>query len=437
MYADAALRVSRARCVSTNKALHVVCDSFYGKEVKVLLLAENWPPRVGGIERYLSGLMSSLGGQKVSVDVIAPRLAVSSRSASSRAVGGKREERNITVERLRFFWPLMKPAWLPLWWFVSRRVRAEHYDVVLCGKALFEGMLAWRLKRQYGVPYVVFTYAMEIEVWRAHKRTRRQLQRVLQEAARVVYINNVTRRVLRELGVREGQLYQLLPALEETALWPVPPERVAAVLQRYEIRQPYILSVGRLIKRKGFDTLLSAFAALDQVRFEDVQLVLVGDGPEYGALDAQASAEWVDTSVHLLVQIADDELAALYAGAAVFALTPRELPGDMEGFGIVYLEAAAHAVPAVATATGGVPEAVRDGETGLVVADTVLAVREALARLLSDSELRGRLGEAARERVRREFLWPARAAALRATLTQVSGAATSLGVGKTAESVLW
>lgn len=315
----------------------------------------------------------------------------------------------------------MKPAWLPLLWYLARRQRAEKYDAVLCGKALFEGLAALALKKRYGVPYVVFTYAMEIATWQREKRTRQKLAAVLREAARVCFINEKTKSALRELGVSETQLLKVPPALDEAAGATVTETRIREVLKKYYIKQPYILSVGRLISRKGFRTLVGAFAALDQVRFAPVHLVIAGDGPERAALAAQASREMIETSVHVLTGVTDEELAALYAGAAVFALAPRELPNDFEGFGIVYLEAAAHSVPAVATATGGAQEAVIHEQTGLLVPpDDVAALSDALARLLDDEALGSRLGTAARERVHREFLWPERAEQFRAELARIT-----------------
>ncbi len=378
--------------------------------MRLLLVTENWPPRVGGIERYLSGLTHALRVQGAQVNVVAP--------------AGKSEIRNPKSEsevvRRRFFWPLLKPAWLPLLWYLMRRHKAENYQAVLCGKALFEGLVGLALKKRYGIPYVVFTYAMEIAVWQQDARTRRKLSAVLREAAIVCYINEMTKHTLGELGVSDEGLLKLAPALPEAACATVREEHVASVLKKYAIKVAYILSAGRLIPRKGFDALLAAFAALDQMKFADARLVIAGDGPQREELLAQARRELVETSVHVLTDVSDEELMALYAGASVFALVPTELPGDFEGFGIVYLEAAAQGVPAVASKTGGAQEAVLHEQTGLhVPPDDVPALRDALARLLGDKALGQRLGEVARERVRQQFLWPARAAVLQARLSEI------------------
>lgn len=356
--------------------------------MRVLLIAENWPPRVGGIEDYLTHV--AFGLPRGSVTVVAP---------FQRGVEPHSTDGGVIVNRRRMFWPLIRPAWLPLFVNLFRAVKREPADIVLCGKALFEGHIGYYLKRWLGIPYIVFTYAMEIETW-ANGRQRRALQRVLKAADRVAYINDETAATLRRLGVTDKQLVKIWPGVDEKFF--ETPDKVEDTLQRYEINQPYILSVGRLVERKGFDTLIEAFASLDQARAGAVQLVIVGEGPDRHRLEKLAEGQ---AGIHLLGSVRTDDLRRLYAGAAVFALTPRRVGDDYEGFGIVYLEAAGAGVPAVATRSGGAGEAIVNQETGLVVQADARAVRDALARLLDDSALRDKLGARAKKRAWDQFRW--------------------------------
>ncbi|MEK7556897.1 MAG: glycosyltransferase family 4 protein [Patescibacteria group bacterium] len=378
--------------------------------MKVLLLAENWKPRVGGIERYLEGITGALSEQGFQVEVVAPK-------------------------NRRFFWPVVKPAWLPLFIFLWRKAKRNEFQVLLCGKALFEGLVGYYLKKRLGIPFIVFTYAMEIDVWQKDDVTWRKLVRVLKGADRVVYINEVTKKRLQELGVRDEQLLKVQPgvSIQDT------------VSSKQYAGKRYVLSVGRLIQRKGFDTLIEAISQLDQTRFGDVELWIAGDGPDKKRLMDLAEAEYLIRSatelaspsqgeaplltkersigdrVRFLGQVPDEELQRLYAGAEVFALTPRNLAGDIEGFGIVYLEAALHSVPAVATKVGGVSEAVIQEETGILVEpDSPAAVAVALSRLLANREQRDRLGNQARLRVQEEFTWTKRAEPLTQALKKLT-----------------
>jgi phosphatidylinositol alpha-1,6-mannosyltransferase len=152
-----------------------------------------------------------------------------------------------------------------------------------------------------------------------------------------------------------------------------------------------------LVPRKGFDVVIEAMAGLD------AQLAIAGAGRDRARLERRARG-----GVQFLGRVADADLPALYACADVFAMCCRDRWRGLEaeGFGIVFLEAAACGVPAVAGRSGGSHEAVADGETGYVVPPRdVAAARSAIGRLLADDELRARMGAAARTRAAGEFAY--------------------------------
>lgn len=378
--------------------------------MRIWLLAENWPPRRGGIENYLTHIAEQLGQMGHTVTVIAPHSAPPTGGASR---GRPFDLPNVTVIRRRFFWPLVRPAWLPLYLFLWRRAKTDRPDVILCGKGLFEGLVGYYFKKYLAIPYVVFTYAMEINTWNSGRGTRRKLSRVLAQADRVVHINEVTAKSLRELGVTDKQLIKILPGVDERFLRDISASLAEGTAQHFGVKAPYVISVGRLIPRKGFDTLIEAFSKLDQTKFAAVKLVIVGEGPDKARLMQIVADNYMQTTVVWLGAVDDKHLPALYAGAEFFALTPRDVDGDIEGFGIVYLEAAAAGKPALGTNTGGVPEAVVHEETGLLVdGEDPDSVASGLARLLADGPLRQRLGEQAQARVQADFQWQKRAEAL-------------------------
>lgn len=370
--------------------------------MNIVLLTENWFPRVGGIENYLRQLAEHL--PKESVTVIASKTS----SEVSEPEYGK-GIRQIIYKR--FFWPIAKPAWLPLYIWMHRSARREKVDLLLSGKGLFEGLVGYYLKKYLGIPYIVCTYAMEIEVWSRSGGTRRKLQRVLTHADRVVYINDVTKQHLLSLGVAEAQLVKIWPGVHPRFLYSPSADADKAVVRRYSLEpNKYILCVSRLVERKGVDTLIEAFAQLDQTKFSHLKLAIVGTGPELEKLKKCSQQNYVETSVMFLGAVADDDLPALYRNAQFFALTPKDVPDDIEGFGMVYIEAAAAGRPALATRTGGVKEAVLHKETGLLVTPgSVSAIAEGLRYLLEHTDEREQLGRAARERAYKEFRWDKRA----------------------------
>jgi phosphatidylinositol alpha-1,6-mannosyltransferase len=159
------------------------------------------------------------------------------------------------------------------------------------------------------------------------------------------------------------------------------------------------------VARKGQDTVIRALPQVAAL-VPGVRYVIVGDGPMRSHLADLAAATGVASRVDFRGFAADDDLPVLYAAADVFAMVSRHLAaaGDVEGFGIVYLEANAAGRAVVAGRSGGVEDAVIDGETGVMVdPESIDEVAEALIRLLRDDDLRRRLGEQGRTRVRRDF----------------------------------
>jgi phosphatidylinositol alpha-1,6-mannosyltransferase len=143
--------------------------------------------------------------------------------------------------------------------------------------------------------------------------------------------------------------------------------------------------------------------------------VLVGEGPHRSRLEEVTAELGLGNLVHFAGRATDDELARWYQSADVFAMCSEERPreGAVEGFGIAFLEASASGLPVVATNSGGIPDAVADGETGLLVPPGhVAAVSQALRRLLDDPALAARMGDAGRRRVLTHFNWGNTAAAV-------------------------
>jgi phosphatidyl-myo-inositol dimannoside synthase len=367
--------------------------------MKLLLLAENWLPRVGGIENYLQSLTENLA-QKHDMKVVVPKI---------KGTQDKENKSGLSVERHHFFYGWVRPKWLFLYWDFKKRVKREEIDLMLCGKALFEGWLAYRLKEKSGLKYVIFTYGTEIEQWASKWWTRYKLKKVLKEAELVIYINDVTKKKLLELGTREDQLMEVLPGVHDRFCRNLADELILGTVRHYGISQPYILCVSRLVDRKGIGLLIEAFADLDQVNFSDWKLVIVGNGDEKDNLKSQVSDQFAEKSVYFLTDVPDRHLPALYAGAEIFALTPKEIKGDIEGFGMVYQEASASGTAVLGTQTGGVAKAVLNQETGILVEpNSVESIKKGLTQLIEDKDLRNKLGRNGQERSRLEWRWEQR-----------------------------
>jgi glycosyltransferase involved in cell wall biosynthesis len=178
---------------------------------------------------------------------------------------------------------------------------------------------------------------------------------------------------------------------------------------------PYVLAVGRVGEKKGFDLLLAGYAAMEPAD-RTADLCIGGAGPVLERLEAQAEESGIGDRVHFLGRLTRDQVAAAMAGATVFVM-----PSRLEPFGIVVLEAWRAGTAVVATSRGGPPEFVRDGDDGLLVDpfDTV-AVARVLGRILTDGRLRQSIAAAGRDRIG-EFAWPVVADRYRGVYAAVLG----------------
>lgn len=254
-------------------------------------------------------------------------------------------------------------------------------------------------------------------------------RRIYGRAAAVVAVSRFTADLLKEFGVPAERIRVILPGADLSRFRLSPEEREAArraVRERLGIgpSAPVLLTVGRLVRRKGHDTVLRALPRVLE-RLPDCVYLVAGDGPERGRLEALSRRLGLAGHVRFLGRVSDDDLPGLYAASDLFCMVSRNLGGrDVEGFGIVYIEAAACGLPSVAGDEGGPAEAVLHGETGLLVpARSPSAVADAALSLLSDPARRRALGEAARRRALTHFSWDRVAREFEELLRELEGPA--------------
>jgi phosphatidylinositol alpha-1,6-mannosyltransferase len=213
-----------------------------------------------------------------------------------------------------------------------------------------------------------------------------------------------TARLLEGTGWHHGSVDVVYPGVDATRFRP--DAKPLGLRQRLGAPDALILmSVARLQRRKGHDLVIRALPELLR-QWPMTRYVIVGDGNERRALEALTTSLGVERAVHFTGEVIDDDLPSYFAEADVFVLPTRVEASDFEGFGIVFLEAAAAAKPSVGGRNGGVPEAIVEGETGMLVEqDDLASLTRILLQLLGSPELRHRLGEAGRSRAVRDFDW--------------------------------
>ncbi|GHJ45032.1 glycosyl transferase family 1 [Catellatospora sp. TT07R-123] len=371
--------------------------------MRTLLVTNDFPPRPGGIQQFLHNLaLRQPGGE----------LVVYASTWRDPAPFDAEQPYPVIRERTGVLLPTPQ---------VARRAaeiaRAEGCDRVWFGAAAPLGLLAQGLSKRAGVERAVgVTHGHEIG-WAALPGARSALRRIADGCDVLTYLGEYQRtRLARALGERT-ELRRLAPGVDAAAYHP--DVDGSAVRARHGLAgRPVIVCVSRLVPRKGQDTLVRALPLVRRA-VPDAALLLVGGGPHRPTV--QRLARELDVADHVVLtgSVPWRELPEHYAAGDVFAMPCRTRSGglDVEGLGIVYLEASATGLPVVAGDSGGAPDAVREGETGFVVGGRdVAALAARLVELLADDALRAKMGAAGRSWVEQEWGWDLQAARLRELL---------------------
>ena len=366
------------------------------KSVPIVLATSNFPPLSGGISRYLFQIMRFLPSDLVRVIAL-----------PTPGWQDFDEKQDFSIRRLRLppNWSLSNDTnkYLAPFYF-KELLRERDAEIVLCGQAYHSLILpSWLIQKLTGKPYGIFTYGLDL----LRPQTRRYkwfFNKLLQSANIVFADSHAAASIGQNLGVKQHQIHVVHPTIESKELH----SRITA----NEIRLRHgldgkkcILSVGRLVERKGFDTVIRALPMiLHEVPI--AHYLIVGSGPLEDHLKSMVEELGLEEHVTFVGYVSDEELAAYYMASDVFAMISREIPdeGDLEGFGIVYLEANLLGKPVVAGRSGGVVDAVLHEQTGLLVNPICIEeIAQGIIRMLINPELAKMLGENGRERVLSEF----------------------------------
>lgn len=346
---------------------------------RVLVLTPDFPPAPGGIQLLVGRIVQH--AQRLHVRVVTVD------GAGAQAFDA---EQDADIRRVR------SARWHPLTIAALNTAALAHAVAFRPAAVLSAHLVTAPAAAAIGailrVPFLQYLYAEEIGV-------RPGLAAfALRRADAAIAVSRYTRDLAVGAGADPARVHIVAPAVD-------PPDEVDA---QQDAGRPTVLTIARLRDRyKGHETLLRALPLI-RARVPDVELVVVGDGPLKPGLERAAAAQGIEDAVRFLGKVSDAERDAWLRRAHVFAM-PSRLPGGRfagEGFGIVYLEAAAHGLPVVAGHVGGALDAVVHDETGLLVDPTDhVALAEGIADLLLDRDRARALGAAGARRAH-GFTWP-------------------------------
>jgi phosphatidyl-myo-inositol dimannoside synthase len=373
---------------------------------KVLIVTNDFPPRTGGIQSFVHALAVRLQPERVLV--YAPKW-----------VGAEAFDKQQPFPVTRHSTSLMLP-------FPSVRDRATELltshgcDTVLFGAAAPLGLLAPALRKAGALRIVGVTHGHEAG-WAAIPAARGLLRRIGDAVDALTYLGEYFRvRIARALSpVAAARMVQLTPGVD-TGTFRRGAGGAAIRARNGLADRPVVVCVSRLVTRKGQDTLIRAWPQVRAAGGASPILLLVGSGPVESRLRHLACQLGVAQSIVFAGHVPEQDLPAYYDAGNVFAMPCRTLKAglDVEGIGIVYLEAAATGLPVIAGNSGGAPDAVMNGETGYVVpGGDVEALAERLNLLLCNPATARAMGEKGRAWMERQWRWDLVARRLEQILT--------------------
>jgi phosphatidyl-myo-inositol dimannoside synthase len=370
---------------------------------KGVLLATDFPPVLGGISNYLFNVYREF--DLAQMTLIAPEHPDAERFDSAQAYTARRFPTALNVPGIRGAWQVWR-----MYREAESLVKRSRNLVLHCGH-VNAAVAARKLKRRYGTPYLLWTHALEImDEW-----LRGSILPAMLDADLVITNSEFTRSFLTTVGVSQARIVKIRPGADPAHFRPgLDCQKLA---QRFGVLgRPTLLTVSRMVKAnryKGHDVVLRALVRVVE-KISDVAYLVVGEGDDVGYLKQLARELGIRENVIFTGRVSDEELPLLYNACDAFVLCSREERGRRgtlaEGFGIALVEASACGKPVIAGRSGGVPDAVWNGVTGLLV-DPVdsEAVAAGIVKVLQDREFAKQLGINGRQWVETEMNW-ARAA---------------------------
>ncbi|MFB6278246.1 MAG: glycosyltransferase family 4 protein [Salinibacter sp.] len=366
--------------------------------MRLLFVTQDFPPDVGGIQTYSWEVARRLAEQVDTLTVMAPRHPEA--DAVDRAA-------SFPIHRLPG-----RPDLLPLSLLPTLPVRARQMRADVTFHAQWQTVGASALARAlFGSPRRIVCAAHGRELLfnpaaaipglaPAYDRLRRAL---LRQVDMFLPVSHYTAGLLQERGVPSSRT-QVVPNGTDPERFR--PRDGTPVRERFGLSgRPMLLTVGRLVRRKGIDTVLRALPTIAET-CPDVTYVIVGTGPDQSRLRRLAGRLGLQNRVRFVGEVDHDRLPLYYSAADLFVMPAREDPPDVEGFGLVFLEANACGTPVIGARTGGIPDAIQDGETGLLVPPNApKALAEVVVRILTDPDVADTLGRQGRRRAVNEASW--------------------------------
>ncbi|MDP2110550.1 MAG: glycosyltransferase family 4 protein [Thiobacillus sp.] len=365
---------------------------------RLLVLTELFLPTKGGTAVWAAEVYKRLGGKEIHI--------VTADVPGAAEVDATHPN---TIHRLNLKRvPWLRPESLAMYarfFFKSLALALTHrFDAIHAFRALPEGLVAWAVARLTFRPVVIYAHGEELTTWGRGGKFK-AMRFALRHADRVVANSEHTRDTLLEMGVNAARITVIYPGVDVSVFRPGLDTSGLRESLNISPHEKLVFSVGRLSRRKGFDQMIRAVAQL-HAEGTPLRYVIAGIGEDADYLDGLVREHNLRGIVHRIGAVSNEDLPRWMNACDVFAMPNREINGDNEGFGMVFIEAAACGKPSLAGEAGGTGSAVLHNETGLRVNGTIVdSIAQALTKLVTETEAAMAMGQRGWVRTQSEFAW--------------------------------
>lgn len=340
---------------------------------KTLLLTHEYYPFKGGIANYCYNLFKYLN--KKDYLVITDNIQV------------KTQE---NVYNIKLTNHLIRPSWITGYFKIKKIIKQQNIKIIFTPNILPLGTISYFLK----IPYIISLHGLDINL--ALKNRPKLTRKILNKAERIIVNSRYTYEIVKKLRIDNKKIHLLYPTTQLDTY--IIPEKTQQLKRELSLgsEDKILLTVGRLSRRKAQDLVIQAVAKLNN---PNLKYFIIGNGPMEKNLRKMIKDYDLDKQVFVLTDVADNNLPYYYDLADIFVLPHRHNKTDIEGFGIVFLEAAMFGLPIIAGSSGGVTDILTDQQNALLVKDDDLdTLTKHLDSLLNNPELSAKLGSQAKLR---------------------------------------